>query len=318
MIKIERIENTAENKCMLCPRNCEVDRSKGETGFCGMTNDVYAARAALHMWEEPCISGMHGSGAVFFTGCQLKCVFCQNAQIAAGKAGKKISIQRLAEIFLELQEKNANNINLVSPTHYVLQITKALDLAKAQGLVIPVVYNTSAYENVETLKRLEGYVDIYLPDFKYVDSALAAKYSHAADYFKQASGAVAEMFRQCGSAEFFSETDYLVKQNRVEEEIMKKGLIVRHLVLPNHIRDSKKVIRYLYKTYGDEIYISIMNQYTPLPQVKTYPELNRTITDKEYEKVVGYALKMGVKKGFVQEEGTQKDSFIPEFNYEGI
>lgn len=304
--------------CRLCPRNCNVDRSGEKTGYCGMTNEIYAARAALHMWEEPCISGERGSGAVFFTGCQLRCVFCQNAQIAAGQAGKKISVERLAEIFIELQEKHANNINLVTPTHYVPQIIKALDIAKKNGLVIPIVYNTSSYENLETLKMLDGYVDVYLPDLKYVSGIYSKKYSNAADYFKKASTAIGEMYRQCQSPIFYERADDLVRRGIVEEGIMKRGVIVRHLLLPGLIKDSKEVIQYLYETYHDDVYVSIMNQYTPLPHVKAYPELNRTITEAEYDEVVDYAIDLGINHGFIQEEGTQKDSFIPEFDYEGI
>lgn len=315
------MDNTVCNTymgCNLCPRGCNADRSSGETGYCGMSNEIVAARAALHMWEEPCISGGRGSGAVFFSGCQLRCVFCQNSQIAAGQAGKRISVSRLSEIFLELQEKHANNINLVTATHFVPQVIKALDIAKKNGLLIPVIYNTSSYENVETIKMLEGYVDVYLPDLKYMDSKASAKYSNASDYFERAAAAIQEMHRQCYSPSFYSEDDELVKKGIIEEGIMKKGVIVRHLMIPGLKRDSKNIIKYLYETYRDEIYVSIMNQYTPLPQVYKYPEINRTITQKEYDDVVNYAIDLGLLNGFIQEDGTQKESFIPEFDYEGI
>lgn len=298
--------------CNMCPRKCMADREHGKTGYCGMTTDLYVARAALHMWEEPCISAEHGSGAVFFTGCQLRCVFCQNAQIARGRAGKKISVNRLAEIFLELQDKKANNINLVTPTHYVPQIIMAIDKARAQGLQLPFVYNTSSYENVETLKMLEGYIDVYLPDLKYHDAKLSEKYSNAPDYFEKATKAIEEMFRQVGPPEFYE------KSGTTEAGVMKKGVIVRHLLLPGHIEDSKEVVKYLYETYHDDIYISIMNQYTPLPQVAEIPELNRKVTEKEYDEVVDYALDLGVENGFIQEDGTAEESFIPEFDYEGV
>lgn len=271
-----------------------------------MTEHLYVARAALHMWEEPCISGTQGSGTVFFSGCTLRCVFCQNAEIAVGRAGKQITLRRLAEIFLELQEKNANNINLVTPTHYVPQIVRALRMAKKEGLYIPIVYNTSAYENVDTLKQLEGLVDVYLPDLKYVSSEASAKYSNAPDYFEKASAALAEMFRQAGPPRFD------------EQSRMTRGMIVRHLMLPTLAEDSKRVIRYLYQTYGDDIYISIMNQYTPLPQVQNIPELNRKITASEYDALVDYALDLGVTNGFIQEGGTAEESFIPAFDYEGV
>ena len=236
-------------KCNICPRACNVDRSVNK-GFCGMTNDIYAARAALHMWEEPCISGEHGSGAVFFSGCTLRCIFCQNSEIAAAQVGKKITVERLCDIFLELQDKCANNINLVTATHFVSQVVEALVKAKNKGLVIPVVYNSSAHENVSTLNMLDGLVDVYLPDMKYIDSRLSAEYSKAPDYADVAKDAIHEMVRQTRKPEFFIEDDELVKSGRVEAGIMKKGVIVRHLVLPGTTKDSKAVIKYLIDTYG--------------------------------------------------------------------
>jgi putative pyruvate formate lyase activating enzyme len=301
--------------CNLCPRACNADREHKKTGFCGMTDDIYVARAALHMWEEPCISGEHGSGAVFFSGCQLRCVFCQNHEIAVGQAGKQISEERLAEIFLELQDKKANNINLVTPTHYVLQIIHALDKAKQSGLKIPVVYNTSAYENTDTIKMLEGYVDVYLPDMKYMDIRASTAYSNAPDYFEQAAAAIEEMYRQTKSPVFFKKGEL---NGMVEEGTMKRGMIVRHLILPGLKEDSKNIINYLYHTYGNHIFLSIMNQYTPLKQVENIPELNRKITTEEYDEVIDYALEIGVENGFIQEEGTAKESFIPAFDYEGV
>lgn len=295
--------------CTLCPRNCQIDRTMGETGFCGQTENLKIARAALHYWEEPCISGEQGSGAVFFSGCALHCVFCQNADIANGTAGKEITRERLTEIFLELQQKGANNINLVTPGHFAPQIVWALERAKRQGLTVPIVYNTSSYENVDTIKSLEGLVDIYLPDFKYMDAKLSAKYSHAPDYSEVAKTVIAEMVRQTGSAEFFDGD---------EEGLMKQGTIVRHLLLPGCVQDSKAVIRYLYETYGDRIYISIMNQFTPLAGVEKYPEINRRVTETEYDEVVDYAIGLGVERGFIQEGGTAEESFIPQFDGEGV
>lgn len=295
--------------CTLCPRNCRIDRTAGQTGVCGQTEKLKAARAALHYWEEPCISGEQGSGAVFFSGCALHCVFCQNADIANGTAGKEITRERLAEIFLELQQKGANNINLVTPGHFAPQIVWALERAKRQGLTVPIVYNTSSYENVDIIKSLEGLVDIYLPDFKYMDAKLSAKYSHAPDYSVVAKAAIAEMVRQTGSAEFY-END--------EDGLMRRGTIVRHLILPGCTEDSKAVIRYLYETYGDRIYISIMNQFTPLAGVERYPELNRRVTEEEYDEVVDYAIGLGVEHGFIQEGGTAEESFIPQFDGEGV
>lgn len=291
--------------CNECPRRCNIDRSITK-GFCGMSDKVSVARAALHMWEEPCISGEKGSGAVFFSGCNLRCVFCQNACIARGMSGVEISVDRLSEIFLELQEKGAVNINLVTPSHYVKEIVKALTMAKNNGLTIPVVYNTSSYELVDTLKSLEGLVDIYLPDFKYVDSSLAMRYSHAKDYYEVACAALAEMHRQISACSFD------------ERGIMTSGIIVRHLILPGHTADSKRVIKYIKDTYGDDVFISIMNQYTPLPHVSEYPEINRKVTKREYDNVVDYAIDIGVTNGFIQEGSAAEESFIPEFNGEGV
>ena len=304
-----------QKKCNLCPRMCNADRINN-MGFCRMPLDIYAARAALHMWEEPCISGQNGSGAVFFTGCTLRCVFCQNSEIAAGRAGKQITADRLAEIFLELQQQKANNINLVTPTHYVCQIIRAAEKARNNGLTIPIVYNTSCYERVETLKRLEGIVDIYLPDMKYYDTTYAAKYSNAPDYFDTAAKALEEMVRQTKGAAF-ADGEQAAKLG-IEEGMMTRGVIVRHLLLPGLKKDSKKIIKYLYEKYGNDIYISIMNQYTPLEQVKNIPELNRRVTDKEYNEVVDYAIDLGVVNGFIQEGGTAEESFIPQFDFSGI
>lgn len=296
-------------KCDLCPRKCLVDRKKGEKGICGQTENLKVARAALHFWEEPCISGDAGSGAVFFSGCPLHCVFCQNENIANGTVGKEISLERLVDIFLELQEKGANNINLVTPGHFVPQIVKALDQAKKEGLTLPVVYNTSSYETVDTIKRLEGYVDIYLPDFKYMSQVLSKKYSHAPDYAEVAKAAIAEMVRQTGKAVFV---------NGDEDNLILRGTIVRHLTLPGCMEDSMQILKYLHETYGDMIYISIMNQFTPLSNLEKYPELNRRITDEEYETLVDYAIEIGIENGFIQEGDTAEESFIPAFDCEGV
>lgn len=292
-------------KCDLCPRKCLVDRKKGEKGICGQTENLKVARAALHFWEEPCISGDAGSGAVFFSGCPLHCVFCQNENIANGTVGKEISLERLVDIFLELQEKRANNINLVTPGHFVPQIVKALDQARKEGLTLPVVYNTSSYETVDTIKMLEGYVDIYLPDFKYMSPVLSKKYSHAPDYAEVAKAAIAEMVRQTGKAVFV---------NGDEDNLILSGTIVRHLTLPGCMADSMQILKYLHDTYGDMIYISIMNQFTPLSNLEKYPELNRRITDEEYETLVDYAIEIGIENGFIQEGNTAEESFIPAFD----
>lgn len=294
---------------MLCPRNCGARRNAGEIGVCGQTDRLKAARAALHFWEEPCISGKEGSGTVFFSGCSLHCVFCQNRDISDGTAGKFITAERLTEIFLELQEKGANNINLVTPGHFAPQIARALAGAKEQGLRLPVVCNTGSYEYVETLKGLEGLVDIYLPDFKYMDSTLGRRYSHAENYSEVAKAALAEMVRQTGAAVF---------EKGDEDGLIKRGTIVRHLVLPGCTEDSKAVIKYLYETYGNTIYISIMNQFTPMSGLEKYPEINRRVTKEEYEEVVDYAISLGVENGFIQEGETAEESFIPAFDGKGI
>ena len=267
---------------------------------------ILAARAALHMWEEPCISGEHGSGTVFFSGCPLRCVYCQNAVIADAQAGTEISVERLAEIFLELQDRGAENINLVTPTHYTPEIIRAVKNARTEGLRIPVVYNCGGYEKVETLATLDGIVDIYLTDFKYMESELAGRLSHAKDYPEAAKAALAEMVRQQGTPVFDS------------AGMMKRGVIVRHLLLPNHIKNAKAVVKYVHETYGNQVYLSLMNQYTPLPQVENLPELNRKVTKREYERLLDYALSLGVENAFIQEGETAKESFIPAFDSEGL
>lgn len=289
---------------MLCPRKCGTDRSK-DIGYCGQSDRLNAAKAYLHMWEEPCISGKNGSGTVFFSGCNLRCVYCQNRDIAASYSGFEITDQKLADIFLKLQDKGAHNINLVTPTHYTPHIISALYAARGK-LNIPVVYNCGGYESAETLKMLNGYIDIYLPDFKYMDNTIAQKYSFAPDYVENAKTALAEMTRQTGGCVFNA------------DGIMIKGVIVRHLVLPSYTDNSKSVIEYLYKTYGHSIYMSIMNQYTPMEYVKNYPEINRKITDKEYENILDFAVNIGVENAFIQENGTVSESFIPVFDGEGI
>ena len=291
--------------CNICPRNCNVDRGTA-TGFCGMTDTVKISRAALHMWEEPCISGKKGSGTVFFSGCNMKCVFCQNKEISTGGFGKEITVERLADIFLELQEKGALNINLVTPTHYTVQIIQAVKLAKSKGLRLPVVYNTSSYEKVETLKKLEDIVDIWLPDFKYTDNAAAKRYSGADDYVEVSRAAIAEMTRQQPHCVFD------------DEGIIQKGVIVRHLVLPGQIQAAKDAVKYLYESYGDNIFVSIMSQYTPCTDLENYPEINRRITEEEYDRVVDFAVDIGLENGFLQEGESASESFIPPFDLTGV
>lgn len=306
IIKTSSLQDLSD--CILCPRECHVDRVSGQTGFCGQSDRILAARAALHFWEEPCLSGTNGSGTVFFSGCNLGCVYCQNHTIAQGQTGREITVERLSEIFLELQDKKAHNINLVTPTHYVPQIITALRTAKDNGLTIPVVYNTSGYEKADTLKRLEGLIDIYLPDLKYHDTALSARYSDAPDYFVKAAAAIDEMLRQTGRPVFIDG----------EDSLMLKGVIVRHLLLPDCEEDSRYLLRFLHETYGNDIYVSIMNQYTPMPQVAHIPALNRKISPEEYDRIIDYAIHIGIESGFIQEGETASESFIPAFDCEGV
>lgn len=292
-------------KCNICPRKCNIDRTIYK-GYCGMDDTLVVARAALHMWEEECISGKEGSGAVFFAGCNLRCVFCQNRNISKNGAGKTITVDRLADIFCELQKKGANNINLVTPTHYTKQIMAALDIAKDKGLNIPVVYNCGGYESVDTIKELKGYVDIFLPDFKYVDKNISKKYSNCEDYFDVAKKGLAAMYEIVGNPQFD------------ERGMMKKGVIVRHLMLPGHVKDSKSVLKYLHETYGNNIYISIMSQYTPLVDKDKYKEIARKLYPAEYKRLVDYAIDIGIVNGFIQEGDVADESFIPEFDCEGV
>lgn len=290
--------------CKLCPRLCGVNRTKGEVGFCGAGAKVKISRAALHFWEEPCISGEEGSGTVFFSCCNMKCVFCQNYGISTQNKGVEIAEEELADKFLILQDKGANNINLVTPTHFVPQIIKALDIAKSKGLVLPVVYNCGGYENVETIRLLRGYIDIYMPDMKYFSDRYATQYSGAPNYFNIAKSAIKEMFLQVGKPSFDN------------CGIMQKGVIVRHMMLPGLLFDTKKIIDYLYDEYKDDIYISLMSQYTPMPNVESIPKLNRKISPKHYEAMVEYCLEKGIKNAYIQDGASATESFIPDFEEE--
>lgn len=292
-------------ECRLCPRQCGVDRSK-RTGYCGVSDRVKLARAALHFWEEPCISGERGSGTVFFSGCALKCVFCQNYQLSAGHFGKEVSIQRLAEIFLELQQQGAHNINLVTGGHYVPQIVQALELVR-KNLKIPVVYNSSGYETVETLRQLKGYVDIYLPDLKYYSPERSARYSNARDYFAVASQAVQEMFSQVGPVQFD------------EQGMLQKGVVVRHMVMPNGVEDTMDILTWIAEHLPlDDILVSVMSQYTPFYKSADYPEINRRLTQEEYDRVLDWMECMGIEQGFVQELSSAKEEYTPDFSLQGV
>ena len=289
-------------KCMLCPRNCQVNRYI-ETGYCKAKAKIKVALASVHMWEEPCISGENGSGTIFFSHCNMGCIYCQNYKISKGY-GKEISVKRFKEICLELQSKNVNNINLVTPTHYTPLIKKGLLKAKEEGLTIPIVYNTSGYEDVFTIKCLKNTVDIYLTDLKYFDDSYGIKYSNVKNYFKIATNAIEEMFNQVGKPDF-------------KDNVMIKGLIVRVLLLPGLVEDAKKIIKYLYEKYKDDIFISIMNQYTPVRKTE-FQELNRSVTPLEYEELINYAYDLGVRNAFVQEGDTVSESFIPKFDKESV
>ena len=292
--------------CNLCMRNCNVNRNKGVKGICNSTNNIRIARAALHFWEEPCISGDNGSGTVFFSNCNLKCVFCQNYEISSEGFGKEITVNRLADIFIELQEKGANNINLVTPTHFVPQIIEALKIAKNNGLDLPIVYNTNSIDTLDTIKALNGYIDVYLPDFKYFEDKYALKYSKIKGYSKNVIDIIDEMIKQVLYPKFN------------KDGIIEKGVIVRHLLLPGLLFDSKKVVDSIYNNFGDSVYISLMNQYTPMHNAKIYPEINKSINEKTYDALIDYAISKGVKNGFIQESGTNSKEFVPDFNNEGV
>lgn len=295
----------AYRNCTLCPRNCKIDR-RYKKGFCSCTDQIMVARAALHYWEEPCISKDHGSGTIFFSGCSLKCCFCQNYQISNGKIGKEISAQRLGEIFLELQEQGANNINLVTAVQYTPSIIEALQSVQDR-LKIPVVYNTGGYETVSTLKRLEEYVDIYLPDFKYYDSQLSKQYSKAGDYFERASESIQEMIRQKGAPIFD------------ENGIMQQGVMIRHMVLPGSYKDSIQLLHWIKENLPPKQFIlSIMSQYTPCYKSSEYPQINRRLTTYEYEKVIEEAIALDLVDGYMQEKSSAKGEYTPPFDLEGV
>ena len=329
-----RSTESCMDQCLLCPRECKAARSKGQKGICHAAGTLLVARAALHYWEEPCLSGSRGSGAVFFSGCPLQCVYCQNRQISRGEYGEEISIGRLADIFLELQEQGANNINLVTAGHFLPHVVRALEQAKNRGLDIPVVYNSSGYEKVQSLRMLEGLVDIYLPDLKYLTPALAREYSRAADYPGTACAAIREMVRQQPFCEFSKPSDRTSERpscdsskpsgrTSVQPEdgsavLMKRGVIVRHLVLPGHVKEAKAILKYLHDSYGNQIWISIMNQYTPQEAVKSDLLLGRRVTAREYERVLSYALELGIDQAFYQEGDTAKESFVPVFDGTGV
>lgn len=286
-------------KCTICPHKCNINRNHGKIGRCKATNKVKIALYSTHEFEEPCISGQNGSGTVFFSNCNLNCIYCQNYEISQLGRGKEITIEELAQIFLIQQEKGVENINLVTPTSYVPQIIEAIKIAKKAGLKLPIVYNTNSYENVETLKQLEGYIDIYLPDLKYAENELGKKYSKIENYFEIATEAIKEMIRQVGEP----------KLN--ENGIIEKGVMIRHLVLPNHIENSKKVLKWIKENLPKEIYISIMAQYFPTYKAKEDNNINRKLTKEEWKEVEDYIAEIGIEKGYVQELGEHEEEYVP-------
>lgn len=292
--------------CLLCPRECGKDRTKGRMSFCGVGDKIRCARASLHHWEEPCLSGMRGSGTVFFTGCNMGCIFCQNGEISHGGKGIEITTDRLCEIFFELRDAGAHNINLVTAGHFLPKVLEAVKMAKLKGIDIPFVYNSSGYEKADAIARCEGLIDIYLPDFKYIKEESARKYSSAPDYPEVAKSAIAEMVRQKPKCIFD------------DDGIMQSGVIVRHLLLPTHLAESKKIIKYLRDTYGDSIYISIMSQYTPVGKIEKFSELTDKVSKKDYDELVDFAIDIGIENAFIQEGEAASESFIPDFCGEGI
>ncbi len=289
-------------KCNLCPRHCNADR-KTEKGFCRVSDKITLGRAGLHFWEEPCISGYGGSGTIFFTGCNMGCIFCQNMPLSRGKVGKEISVTRLREIFYELIDDGADNINLVTPSHYIPQIAKALS---GERLPVPVVYNTSSYEETEALKMLDGLIDIYIPDLKYVKSTISKAFSNAPDYFEKAMPAIKEMYRQTGDIKFD------------EDDMLTKGLIIRHLVLPGYLENTYDVIDKVSESFSEGVLFSLMSQYTPPSKPLKYPSLNRRLTEEEYEKAVDYMYLAGIENGFVQELSSAKEEYTPPFDLQGV
>lgn len=289
-------------KCEICPHRCGVNRTKGEIGRCKSTDKIKIGLYSIHHFEEPCISGKHGSGTVFFSNCNLNCVYCQNYEISQQGKGKEISIEELANIFIEQQNRQAENINLVTPTSYTLQIIEAIKIAKKQGLKIPIIYNTNGYENVETLKLLEAYIDVYLPDLKYYYNAIGRKYSKVDHYFEFATKAIQEMYRQVGSPKFNN------------KGMIQKGVMIRHLVLPNNIENSKKILKWLRENIDKQVYIDIMAQYFPIYKAKEMKDLNRKLTKEEYQEIENYVFDLDIKNGYMQELGEHEEEYVPKWD----
>ncbi len=288
-------------ECTLCPRECKVNRNKGEKGFCSQTSDVKIGRSALHYWEEPCISGENGSGTVFFSGCSLRCIYCQNYSLGRGKAGKEIKENALSDVFIKLQEEGAHNINLVTADHFAPHIKDSVIKARKEGLTIPVLLNTGGYVSEQTLDILKDVIDIYLVDFKYMNPEIAQNYSNAPDYPEVVKNAICKMVEIVGDPVF------------QDDGMLQKGVVVRHLCLPSHTDDSKSIIKYLFETYGTKILYSIMRQFTPIKTSEKYPQLNRTLAEKEYDEIIDYCIEIGIEDAFIQDDECASESFIPEF-----
>ncbi len=289
-------------KCEICPHRCGVNRTEHEIGRCKSTDKIKIGLYSIHHFEEPCISGKHGSGTVFFSNCNLNCVYCQNYEISQQGKGKEISIEELADIFIKQQNQQAENINLVTPTSYALQIIEAIKMAKKQGLHIPIIYNTNGYENIETLKLLEGYIDVYLPDLKYYDNEIGKKYSKIDNYFEIATKAIQEMYRQVGSPKFNN------------QGMIEKGVMIRHLVLPNNIDNSKKILKWLKENMDEEVYIDIMAQYFPTYKAKEMKDLNRNLTKEEYQEIENYVYDLDIQNGYMQELGEHEEEYVPKWD----
>lgn len=286
--------------CTICPHNCGVNRLNGELGRCKCSDKIKIALSSIHMFEEPCISGTHGSGTVFFSHCNLSCLFCQNYKISQLHNGYEISIQELANIFIDQQNKGAENINLVTPTMYVPQIIEAIKISKSNGLKLPIIYNSNGYENTETIKMLNGFIDVYLPDLKYSDNTIAKEYSGINNYFEHATNAIMEMYYQVGLPEF-------------ENGLIKKGLLIRHLILPSHVNNTKGVLNWIKENLPNDVYISLMAQYFPTYKAKSHPILNRKITTEELDEIKNYMINLGIHNGYFQEVGEHEEEYVPDF-----
>lgn len=293
-------------KCEACPRYCRVNRETGQRGYCKCDNKIKVALVSTHYFEEPCISQRNGSGTIFFSNCNLNCIYCQNYEISQDGKGLEITTERLAEIFVEQQERGVNNINLVTPTMYVYQIIDAIKIAKKQGLIIPVVYNTNGYENVETIKMLDGLIDIYLPDLKYFSDNIAIKYSNAPNYFERATASIKEMYKQVGNTEFN------------EDGTLKKGVIIRHLILPNHIQNTKNILKWIKENMPEEVLVSVMAQYFPTHKAKNDILINRKINNKEYKEIEKYLYTLNIKNGYMQDLGKHEEEYVPKFDMRNV